>query len=256
MDTLTNMPVTTKYSCPYCLKKVLTQKIFHEHIGICKFVHTSAKEHRINTEAIEVLPSQHVLLQYILDLSTKYERLEEKVNQLQKTTFQLRKKNIDEYIKTISPASTLFSDWINKCIIDEKILNILFEKDIKECLRAIITQAIEEDTNTPFKSFIQRPQTIFIYDKDKEDPAILCWRTMTSEEISHLTRVLCHRINKKYMDWIRDNQESIETNKKMQDLSMIYLQKANGYSTTMDQRISEVKKAIISNIQVSLKNLE
>jgi hypothetical protein len=168
----------------------------------------------------------------------------------------LRKKNVDEYIKTASPASILFSQWISKFVITEKEMQILFDKDFKECLRTIIIQRLEEDINIPMKSFIQRPQTIYIYDKSLSDPNIIGWRAMIEGELEHFTRVLCHRISKGYSEWASQNDNEISRSQKMQELSMIYLNKSNGSSMKYEQKISEVKKTMISNIQVSLKNLE
>jgi len=255
MDTLTKMSVAKKYSCPYCLIKKQTKDTFNRHIGLCKFIHTSSKEHKINSDTLEEVPNQHILLQYILDLSEKYEKLEAKVNKMQNASFQLRKKNVDEYIKTIAPCPILFSDWVQKCVVSDKALKSLFENDIKECLKILIYQTLEENDDIPLKAFTQRPNTIFIYDESKDDNKYV-WRPLIHQELEHYTRILCHRILKKYLEWTRDHSNDLERDSKLQELSMIYLNKANGSSTTLEQRMTEVRKAIISNVQISLKNLE
>lgn len=252
MDTLT-MPATVQ-KCGICDTKLQSQKMIREHRMICNIKHSFYKdckeENHLST------PSQFELINFIVRLSDKYDKLEQKVDKLQKTIFQLKKKNVDEYLKTVPPASILFSQWISKFIITEKEMQILFEKNFKECLRMTIVKRMEEDTNIPVKSFIQRPQTIFIYDKSPQDPNHIVWRAMTEGELDHFTRVLCHRISKGYTEWTVKHEYEINISQKMQELSMIYLNKSNGSSLKHEQKLSEVKKTLISGIQVSLKNLE
>jgi len=252
MDTLT-MPATVQ-KCGICDTKLQSQKMIKEHRMICSIKHSFYKDCKEENQLS--LPSQFELINFIVRLSDKYDKLEQKVDKLQKTIFQLRKKNVDEYLKTISPASILFSQWISKFVITEKELQTLFEKDFKECLRTTIVQRMEEDTNIPLKSFIQRPQTIYIYDKSISNPNEICWRPMQEGELEHFTRVLCHRISKGYTEWTVKHEYEIECSQKMQELSMIYLNKSNGSSMKPEQKLSEVKKTLISGTQVSLKNLE
>lgn len=247
MDTITTMPATI-HKCGICNTNLQSKRMIREHRLICNIKHSFYKEQKD--------PSHFELIEYIIRLSDRYDKLEQKVDKLQKTIFQLRKKNVDDYIKTLPPASATFSDWISKCVVTEKGLKTLFERDFKECLKGIITQTLEDTMNSPLKSFVQRPQTIFIYDKSLEDPTHISWRVMTEDEIAYFTRVLCHRISKKYTEWTLDHEYEIESNQKMQELSMIYLNKSNGSSMKTEQKIQEVKKTIIANIQVSLKNLE
>lgn len=255
MDTLT-MPATVQ-KCGICDTKLLSKKMIKEHSLICSIKHSFYKECKKASEEQSLsMPSQFELINFIVKLSDKYDKLEQKVDKLQKTIFQLRKKNVDEYLKTISPASILFSQWISKFVITEKELKILFEKDFKECLRMTIVQRMEEDINIPIKSFIQRPQTMYIYDKSISNPNEICWRAMQESELEHFTRVLCHRIGKGYTEWAKNHESEIEKSQKMQELSMIYLNKSNGSSMKPDQKLSEVKKTLISGVQVSLKNLE
>jgi len=228
--------------------------MIRDHSLICNIKHAFYKDSKEGNQLS--IPSHYELINVIVRLSDKYDKLEQKVDKLQKTIFQLRKKNVDEYLKTIPQAECLFSEWISKFIITEKGLQILFEKDFKECLRTIIKNRIEEDINIPVKSFSQRPQTIYIYDKSLDDTNKISWRVMTEGELEHFTRILCHRISKKYTEWTLDHEYEIENNQKMQDLSMIYLHKSNGSSMKYEQKLSEVKKTLILGVQVSLKNLE
>ena len=234
MDTLT-MPATVQ-KCGICDTKLQSKKMIKEHRMICSIKHSFYKDCKEENQISS--PSQFELINFIVRLSDKYDKLEQKVDKLQKTIFQLRKKNVDEYLKTIPQAAFLFSDWISKFIITEKGVQILFEKDFKECLRTTIINVLEQDTNIPIKSFLQRPQTIYIYDKSLQDPHQIAWRAMSEGELEHFTRVLCHRISKKYSEWTLDHAYEIECSQKMQELSMIYLNKSNGSSMKYEQKIN------------------
>lgn len=251
------MPATVQ-KCGICNTKLQSKKMIKEHSLICSIKHSFYKDYQQSSSEEQPisLPNQFELINFIVKLSDKYDKLEQKVDKLQKTIFQLRKKNVDEYLKTISPASILFSDWISKFVITEKEMQTLFEKDFKECLKTTIVQRMEQDINIPIKSFIQRPQTIYIYDKYPQDPNHFGWRAMQEAELEHFTRVLCHRIGKGYTEWAKNHEGEIAKSQKMQELSMIYLNKSNGSSMKPEQKLSEVKKTLILGVQVSLKNLE
>lgn len=244
MDTLTTMPVTKKQSCLICSINKLSK------INLTKM---SSPDYDMNNQE---LAGQNILvLQYINELSEKYEKLEQKVGKLQNTIFQLRKKNVDDYVKSLPPCPMKFGEWTQKCIVTDKALQSLFDKDMRECLKTVIYQTIEESSSVPLKAFTQRPNTIFIYDQIK-DGSLASWRAITHEELEKFTRILGHRILKKYVEWAKEHSNLIDCNAQQQELSICYLNKANCSSMTLDQRLSEIRKTIIANVQISLKNLE
>jgi len=238
-----------KYSCPYCLLKKNSKDTFEKHIGLCKFIHTSAKEHKINIDSKEKIPSQEIMLQYILDLSEKYEKLEQKVIKLQNTAFQIKKKTFDEYISSLHPCEETYDQWLKKIVISDNDLENLFKNDLKVCIKSILYTIFENTdfTKLPLRAFSQKVNTIYIYDTK--------WRAMTNDELEQLVLILSHRIVKKYTQWSEEHRIEILNDSTMYERSMCYLHKANG-SYNFSSRVTDIKKIIISKIQINLKNID
>jgi hypothetical protein len=102
---------------------------------------------------------------------------------------------------------------------------------------------------TPLRAFTQKPQTLYIFEND-------VWKPIQHYEFNNFISVLSHRILKKYLEWKKINQENIESSEKMQELNIQYMQKANGYGKSSEQRSTEMKKWIFSKIQKSIKMIE
>ena len=102
-----------KYTCPHCNTSKYTKDSFDKHVYMCKFIHVSAKEHALNRDATEPIPSQELLLRYVLDLTDKHERLEKRVMRLEQSNGRLFRKNFEEYIQLLSSPTIAFDEWIS-----------------------------------------------------------------------------------------------------------------------------------------------
>jgi hypothetical protein len=192
------------------------------------------------------LPSQDIMFQYIIHLTEKYEQLEQKILKLERSTYILKKTNINDYLKTLKYPMFSYSEWMSKIEVSEQDLEKLFEYDIKMCIKSILEDVFDSDT--PLIAFKEKQNSFYIFDTS--------WRLMTTDEFSLLVRVISHRILKKYMAWANENRDYLEANPKNQELSMIYMSKANGLNCNTEQTMRDIKKWLFSKICVSNKGIE
>jgi hypothetical protein len=240
------------YQCEYCGNKKQFKKNYDRHIVICKYIHGNAFD-RDSQET--VMPTLPVLLQYVLDLTEKITMLENTVEKLKKQS--ITKKSVYEYLQTIKPAIT-FQQWLSECTVENTDLEILFEKNMMECIQSILFRRIEAyQEDCPVKCFAQKANSIFVYENSNtatDTTSSNCrWRTMDPEEFKTIIQVISHRINRKYFQWKLENQYEIESSDKMRELQMKYLTK---FVYNMEKCVSDVKKALVQKIQLSLKYIE
>lgn len=240
----TNMKI---YKCSQCNKSCTTKNLLDQHQSFCIFIHTSAKEHQINNEKIS-LPSPELMFQYMIHLTNKYEQLEQKLAKIEKNSIQIRRKHVDEYIKTLEIPNQTFSSWLEKIQITDDDLEILFSDDLKNCIKCALEKCIKIKENMPICAFYQKQNSFYIYDGN--------WRLMSNDEFSRLISILSHRVLKKYMVWSNQHKEQLESNTKTQELAMSYLKKANGLNCSLEACTNDLKKWLFTKINISIKNID
>lgn len=244
------MTTQTKYYCTYCSTKKQTKEMFDRHFAFCKFMHTSPKEHLLNSQSNEEMPSQLVLFQYVLDLTAKYEILEQKVEHMQKTLIRTNKKNFNEYIKTHPAPQEPYQEWFKSVQLSDSDLEILFENDWKECVKSLLNTSIKNGT-IPLVSFTQKPGQIFVYDRTDADPT-LCWRAMETEQLKQMFTIISQRITKKFLQWNREHLEVIAKDDVLRDRASAYMQKANGGGQSFDTRLQDIRKWLVNAIKKTI----
>lgn len=232
-----------KYTCTMCNKHCSTKSLLDQHQTFCIFIHTSSKE---QSQSNIQIPSQEIMFQYIIHLTKKYEQLEQKISKIEKSTTNIRKKHINDYIASLKEPTLSYSQWLNKIEITQGHLDKLFSGDLKMCIKNVLEDVLHD--GVPLLAFQQKQNIIYIFDTK--------WRIITNEEFSKLISIISHRILKKYMSWANDHKEQLESNSKMQELSMIYMSKANGLNCNIDTCSSDIKKWLFTKISISMKNIE
>jgi len=245
-----------KYNCTHCLSNLQTKKEFDRHTSICKFIHTSKREHDIDQRFLEKLPSPIVMFQYIVDLSENIEKIKEEIIKLKKNNYQQRKKTVSEYLEYHVNIPKTYTEWFQEIVVTDAHLNIMFENDLRECLKQMIIDTIENmSEKLPICSFSQKSSTIYIFEQIP-DTTSKKWRVMTSDEIKKFVLILSQRVLRKYSQWQNENREKIANDETFREKQMIYMQKVNGGHTSIETRISEIKRILVSNVQISLKNVD
>ena len=244
-----------KYACDFCSIKKRTKDALTRHTALCKFIHTSAKERCINEDSQEPLPSQHVLLQYIMDLTEKCDRLEQKLDKIQKTCYQQKRKNFGDFIETLSYTGISFAEWLKSLIVTDEDLEILFKNDLRECIKSILLSSTIK-SQIPFKAFAQRQHGLYVYTNSEDIPDLYKWRLMSIDEFKRIVLIISQRVMRKFTEWQIKNKDDIEINEQLRELQNLYMHKANGGNRTLESNTIDIKKYFISNIQVSLKNVD
>lgn len=244
-----------KYTCEFCTIKKKTKDSFIRHVSLCKFIHTSSKEHTMNQDLYEAIPSQQILLQYVLDLTEKCEQLEQKMDKIYKTSYQQKRKNFNEYLDTLNHTGISYTNWLKSLVITDIHLDILFKNDLRECIKAVLTTSIESGP-IPFKAFIQRQHGLYIYTEVEEGSQLYKWRLATADEFKKIILILSQRVMRKFTEWQLENETEIAISERLRELQNLYMHKANGGNSSLESRSTDIRKWFVSRIQTSLKNID
>lgn len=237
------------YKCKYCERQYKNSQPFTRHIAVCKFIQISSKERTLSAEYIEKNPSIESIYNIVVNLCVENNKLKNRIEILERNNYINKKKTIQDYLSLIPKDIIYYSLWVNQIIVSDENLQILFTSNIVECIKSILDTSFLNIEKTPLRAFTQKPQTLYIFEND-------VWKPMQNCEFNNFISVLSHRILKKYLEWKKMNEEHIESNEKMQELNIQYMQKANGFGKSSEQRCTEIKKWIFSKIQKSIKMME
>lgn len=235
--------IIPRYECKYCMCVKKTKIAFENHVYLCKYIHTTPSTNEINNSAT---PSVPILINYIVDLTKKYELLEAKVNQMQSTNYRKNSRIISDYLKLQTP-DIPFQKWLEKCEINVSHLKIVFEKNAVEAMQTCISQRLNTDSvlqKIPFRAFKDKRKALYIYDRPTVDSQIFEWRIASREDVRKIINVLGGRILRMYLEWHKE--QSIKEQSEEQYAN--YIRKVNDSTMEIDKKINRIKKTIIESI--------
>ena len=239
------LKINPKFECKYCSCVKKTRDAFENHIYLCKYIHTNPQEREVT------LPPPHILLNYIVDLSKKYEKLESKMEELNYLLNKEKKRDAANYLKT-QTCSVPYAVWVNKLKVSDADLNYMLETDglevMKRILKTVITSSVDLQ-EMPFRAFKQK-QNLYIYDRPTPDSQVFEWRIASNEDIGVMIKYINKQLFNRYMEWNQENESSGLA--QYDEMNMAYMKKINENSKNMDSKALNLKRSIIEEIQMNL----
>ena len=123
----TSTSTCTSY-CSFCGKGYKTRNRLEKHATLCEIIHKTKNNKKIVIEEEDEIPSQRRLYQLLLELGQKYNRLEEKVEEMRVWVDKKKKKiNVIEWLNTNVIPEIKFDNLIEKIVINQDDVKYLFE---------------------------------------------------------------------------------------------------------------------------------
>jgi hypothetical protein len=239
-------------NCIFCKKSYKKKKDLEKHIVLCEFLNFKCKKKTkliIEEDEDTDIPSQKVLYQMLIELGIKYNKLEEKVSDLQKMTIKENKKiNIIELLNTnIYHPSIDFNNIIQHIDISEKDIEFLLDNELIDTLNNIFLRNLYhlDKSCNPIVAFIQQQNVFYIYTEKK-------WVKLLDDTFILFLKRLLAIIIQLFLNWKKINEKEL---KKNENLSLKCLKKFNKIITTdfsKNGSLSKMKNMIYDNIKVDI----
>jgi len=250
---------TFKLCCHFCGKEYVKRTCLEKHTLLCEIIFkTNHNKHPSkptdeDEDEDEKLPSQKRLYQMLIELGIKYNRLEEKVEEMSKVIIKQRKKiNILDWLNTNLKPEIIFDKLHEVLQITEEDIEYLFHNTFLDTLNMIFSRTIYGNQNNPILSF-QHKQGFYIYDQNQ--PFHYCWIPLSREKlIQFLNR--CHRkISKALSDWKKMNTEKIKDNDKYAVEYDKTMSKLMNVDFKQDNTFNKVKSTLHNHLKLDMKNI-
>jgi tyrosine-protein phosphatase YwqE len=171
--------------CVYCGKSYIKKTSLDKHVVLCELLNNSKNTIVENDEDI---PSQKKMYQILLELGNKFNKLEEKVDELNKWVVKKKKKiNVIEWLNTNITPEIKFDSLIEKITITQEDVKYLFDNSFADTLNEIFSRNIYNlsESEYPIFAFIQKSNVFYIYENEEAG-----WMELNREKnVKFLNRV-------------------------------------------------------------------
>ena len=253
--------------CIYCGKSYKTRNNMDKHVVLCETIYRSKNNKSLSLQDDEIediqLPTQKQMYNIILELTVKYNKLEEKMEQMTKWIEKKKKKiNVIEWLNTnITPTCT-FDELINKIIVtNDNIDSLLSSGFIAAFTEVISTNIFEKKETHQFPVFCldQKTNYIYIYTRQSNQENQLnnsnFWVEIEKETLVHFVNKIHMKITKCLTEWKKRLEEQNNFNDSNTDLynkTLIKLMDLNFKNETV---LNKMKGIIYTGMKTDIKNL-
>jgi len=257
MTTILNRIKQPSQCCVNCGKIYKTRSNLNKHIILCDLLHSSKKSSHMEDD--EPLPSQRRLYQLLIELGQKYNRLEEKVDEINKIVIKKKKQiNVLDWLNTNIIPTSEFSILHEKIIILDEDIDFLLHNSFNDMLNEIFIRNIYnnlENNKFPIIAFIQKSNTMYIYDKVDSDETKKCWIELQKDVLIKFLNRVQLKIIKSYQEWKKKNYKEIQENDSYATLSDKAVLKITTPIFKEEQYLTKIRSMMYNKMKIEIKTL-
>ena len=258
--------------CEFCGKCYKTIVNLNKHILLCEVVNRSLNKTTNKSNSInnanpinENLPSQETMYKIIESLAMKYNKLEEKMEQLQKWVDKKKKKiNIIEWLNENDKIKPVYNfDSINdkiNIIITQKTIDFLFTNSFYDTVNEILTNfysnnnSAQENNVIPLFAFNQKANLIYVFNKNDTVEQSL-WKELSKDELVDFLDKIQTKISRCLKEWKKTNEDKVRNENKFSELYSKTIIKIMDVKFNNETIITRYKSLLYNKIKVDMKNL-
>jgi hypothetical protein len=238
MNKLANLPNRIKQSpicCTHCGKGYKSRNAFEKHLILCEILskakHKNTNKNKnsiqLDIEEDDDIPSNRRMYLMLLELGNKYNKLEQKMEEMSKWVVQKKKKiNMLEWLHTSIEPTYTFDTLPSKIIVTDTIIEFLLNNSFNDTLNELFSGNlyIREDMEVkdttevvPLFASGQKANTFYIYDKqktyDKEQ-----WEELSKDKFIKFLNIIQMKISKAFSEWKKTNKSKLSDDEALNTL--------------------------------------
>lgn len=242
--------------CVNCGKAYKTQTNLEKHLLLCEMLKrsknmTTIKDYNYD-DYEDIIPSPKIMYQLLLELGQKYNRLEEKVDEINKLVIKKKKKiDVMEWLNSNMHPEITFENITEKMIITNSHLEFLLHNSFNETLNEIFLESIyntNEETPNPIFAFIQNANTLYIYDKN-------AWIKISSDKLIRFLQKVQMKISKAFYEWKKAHEKEIKENEQISTLCNNATGKLMAPDFKSEQVLGKIRNMIYNKMKTDIKTL-
>uniref|UniRef100_A0A6C0LMY3 Uncharacterized protein n=1 Tax=viral metagenome TaxID=1070528 RepID=A0A6C0LMY3_9ZZZZ len=239
--------------CVNCGKGYKQKKALEKHALLCDIINRSDKK-RLIIEEEEEIPSNRKLYKIILELTDKYNKLEQKLEEVSKYAIKEKKKiNITDWLNSNATPKYSFIQFVTNITMPAELIQSILNNSFNEILTEVFKQILSSsDEELPITSFDQKKNTLFIYTKETDNGV---WQELSRELLIDFLNVIQLKISKILFDWKKINKEELRTNNTLCNTSDKALVKIMTPAFKEDTYLTKAKTLLYNHFKKDLKSM-
>jgi hypothetical protein len=223
-------------------------------VAVCELMGKTAKERRLENEESDDTPSIRVLYDVILELVSKMNQMEQKMNELSKWV-DIKKQKIDavDWLNKTQKENLhvlpSVEEFMSKIIVQRTHLEYLFQTDYTSGVVNVLQDMLplEESETHSIKAFEQKNNILFGYDGKH-------WSILSEDIFQKIINGIVKLLLDEFVKWQNENSEKMD-----QDVFAIKyssnVKKIMGGDLTRQQVYTKVKSELYKYLKINIKNI-
>jgi hypothetical protein len=250
-----------KYSghcCLHCGKGYKTRTNLEKHINLCELLH-KGKKSSVRVDDDEELPSQRKMFQMLLELGQKYNKLEEKVDEINKWVVKKKKKiNVVEWLNANMVPNLVFEKLHEKITIIDSDIEFLLENTFLDTINEVFTRTLynmegESEIKIPMFAFVQKANIFYIFDNKDGDNGV--WIELTRDKLMRFLMRIQMKISKAFCEWKKKRADKNRDDDHFAVLCDKTTVKIMGTEFNQDATFGKMKAIMYNKMKADMKAL-
>lgn len=205
-DNIPNLIKQPSQCCTYCGKSYKKKTNLEKHIVLCEFINMSIKKNGLIIDNEEEIPSQRRMYHILLELGSRFSRLEENVEEINKFIIKKKKKiNVIEWLNANIKPSIKFEHLIEKILITYDDVKNITENSFLDTLNDIFSRNIyNTNKEYPILAFVQKLNIFYIYENDDEK-----WIELNKEKLTKFLNKVHMKLFRLFSQYKKENLDKI-----------------------------------------------
>ena len=260
---------STNY-CVYCGKCYTRKSSCDKHTLICEMTYKSKRLKTCEEEETTNVPSTLQLYNIIQELAFKQQKMEEKMDEMQKWIDKKKKKlNVIHWLNTQFAPTSNFEPRTRSFVVIQEDITVLIEQNFAQTVSNILKRNLNPPKDglikEPIACFTEKSSIFYIYNPKKEDQNQQDqdqtqekdnkWSKMTPDEFVFILRVIHSKLLNALCRWRDINSERIKYNDKFADLYNKTVIKLMGADLNQESTLSKIRAPLYNYLKGDLKNM-
>ena len=253
--------------CIHCGKSYIKRANLDKHLVICELLQISKNKTKTTTNLLmdsyndenEPMPTQRKMFQMLIELGERYNKLEEKVEEMNKWVVKKKKKiNVLEWLNTNIRPNIVFDDLHDKIVVIEQDIKNLFDHSYYDVMNDVFSRNIYNfsDNANPLFAFVQKQNVFYIYDaanSGNNDTNI--WLELTKERLTKFLNKLHTKVFKAFCDWKTIKKTEIKADERLSNLCDKTFVKLMSVEFKQENIYVKARNAMYSRMKKDMKEL-
>jgi hypothetical protein len=255
-----NDTIVVKNTCCYCSKKFSRKSYYDRHFLICELFNKTAKERKVEVEEYQDTPTVRKLYEIIMEMSVKYKKMEEKVEELSKQIENKNKKiNIIDWLNATYKNCEPFDKWYCNIKVERKHLEAVFDCDyVYGSLQVLKDHLSGYDKNIPIRAYELKDNVLYtgVSDTtvDRGDTTVV-WCEMKNILFDKMMNFIHKQLLHEFVTWQNENKHRIEED----TYTITYvtnLKKFNGGNYTREQIYGKIHRELYKHLKSNMSVIQ